>query len=242
MAFKKFLVCADNHGNLVNKEAVKKLKAFKADFKPHYTVHLGDLWDFTSIRKGASDEDKQLGISEDFKAGLEFLDIGFDYLTLGNHDVRLWEHAQGSATGIMRESCQALVKCAESEFKDRKIDWVQYNVNKYLQLPEGGPKFIHGFLAGQNSAKAHFDRFGSCLFGHVHAPDSYTAKHIDGGQSFALGCMADIESMTYAERYPNRLGWRTGWGFGIINDKTGKWNFWNVIKEDGCYISPTGIL
>jgi hypothetical protein len=42
MAFKKFLVCADNHGNLVNKEAVKKLKAFKSDFKPHYTVHLGD--------------------------------------------------------------------------------------------------------------------------------------------------------------------------------------------------------
>jgi hypothetical protein len=54
--------------------------------------------------------------------------------------------------------------------------------------------------------------------------------------------MANIESMKYAERYPNRLGWRTGWGFGIINDKTGKWNFWDVVEEDGCYISPTGIL
>jgi len=93
-----------------------------------------------------------------------------------------------------------------------------------------------------NPAKAHFERFGSCLFGHVHAPSSYVAKHIDQGQAYALPCMADIKSLKYAERYPNRLGWRNGWGFGIINDKTGKWSFWSVTKEDGSYISPMGIL
>jgi len=242
MAFKRFLVCADNHGHLVNKQAVKKFKAFKEDFKPHHTIHLGDLFDLTSIRKGASESDRQLGIAEDFQAGLEFLDLGFNYLTLGNHDARLWEHAEDSQTGVMRESCQTLVKHAESAFRERRIKYVHYNVNQYLQLPEGGPKFLHGFLAGQNPAKAHFDRFGPCLVGHCHSPDTYTAKHISGGQAHVLGCMANIESMTYAERYPNRLGWRTGWGFGIINDKTGKWNFWDVVEEDGCYISPTGIL
>lgn len=242
MTYKKFLVCADNHGNIVNREAIKKFTEFKKNFKPHYTIHLGDLWDFTSIRKGASDTDRQLGISDDYNAGIEFLDIGFDYLTLGNHDARLWDSAVASATGIMREACQELVRCAESEFKARKIKVAKYNVNSYLKLPEGGPKLIHGFLAGQNAAKAHFDRFGSCLFGHVHSPETYAAKHIDGGKSFSLPCLADIESMVYADRYPNRLGWRNGWGYGYVNTKTGRWQFWNVVKEDGDYISPLGII
>ena len=242
MAYKRFLVCADNHGDLVNKEAKEKFIEFKDDFDPDYCIHLGDVWDFNSLRKGASDEDRRNGIFRDFEAGIEFLDIGFDYLTLGNHDARLWEGAEGGASGIVRESCAALVKEAESHLNAKNIAWVPYNVNRYLQLPCGGPKFIHGFLAGQNSAKAHFDRFGSCLFGHVHAPDSYIARHIDGGQAYSLGCMADIESMTYAERYPNRLGWRNGFGYGLINEKTGKWSFWNIIKDDDCYISPMGIL
>jgi len=242
MAFKKFLVCADNHGHLVNQECLSKFVQFKKDWKPNYTICLGDIWDMNGLRKSANDEEKREGVSADFKAGIEFLDIGFDYLTLGNHDARLWEAAEGASNGILRESCQDLVRCVTIELNKRKIKWVPYNVSSYLQLPEGGPKLIHGFLAGQSPAKAHFERFGSCLFGHVHAPSSYVAKHIDQGQAYSLGCMADIESMTYAERYPNRLGWRNGWGFGIINDKTGKWSFWHVNKEDGHYISPMGVL
>jgi predicted phosphodiesterase len=242
MSFKKFLVCADNHGNLVNQECFSKFRAFKKDWKPDYTICLGDLWNLDSLRKSATDEERREGIKADFEAGFEFLDIGFNYLTLGNHDARLWEAAEGSPNGILRESCQNMVKAATSEFKSKKIKWVPYNVNSYLQLPEGGPKLLHGFLAGQNPAKAHFDRFGSCLFGHIHSPSTFTATNIDGGQAYSLPCMADIESMKYADRFPNRLGWRNGWGFGIINTKTGKWSFWNVIKEDGSYISPMGIL
>lgn len=242
MAFKRFLVCADSHGHLVNPECVGKFAQFKKDWKPNYTICLGDIWDMNCLRKSANDEEKREGLASDFQAGLDFLDLGFSHLTLGNHDARLWEAANGSANGILRESCQDLVECVQQELRKRKIKWVPYNVNSYLQLPEGGPKLIHGFLAGMNPAKAHFERFGSCLFGHVHAPSSYIAKHIDQGQAYALGCMADIPSMAYAERYPNRLGWRNGWGFGIINDKTGKWSFWHVNREDGHYISPMGIL
>lgn len=242
MAFKKFLVCADNHGHLVNTECMKKFVEFKANWRPDYSICLGDIWDMNGLRKSANDEEKREGISKDFQAGIEFLDIGFDVVTLGNHDARLYEAAEGAPNGILRESCKELVRCVTEEFAARKIQWIPYNVNAYLQLPEGGPKLIHGFLAGQNPAKAHFERFGSCLFGHVHAPSSHIAKHIDQGQAYALGCMADIDSMTYAERYPNRLGWRNGWGFGIINEKTGKWSFWHVNKEDGHYISPMGVL
>ena len=242
MGFKKFLVCADSHGHLVNADAKRKFVEFKKSWKPHYTVCLGDILDLTSLRKGASDEDRQIGVAEDYKAAMQFLDIGFDYLCLGNHDVRLWEAAQYSTNGLMREHCEELVKASEREFAKRKIKWIPYHVEKYLQLPEGGPKLLHGFLAGMNPAKAHFERFGSCLFGHVHAPSGYVAKHIDGGQAFALGCMADIELMTYAQRYPNRLGWRNGFLYGLINEKTSAWQAWHVNREGDDWISPMGIL
>lgn len=240
--YKKFLVCADSHGHLIDPEARSKFIEFKKTWKPNYTLCLGDILDLTCLRKGASDEDRQIGVAQDWQAAMSFLDIGFDYLTLGNHDSRLWEAAEHSSNALMRESAEELVQTAEREFKRRKIQWCEYNVDKFLQLPEGGPKLLHGFLAGMNPAKAHFERFGSCLFGHVHAPSSYTAKHIDQGQAYALGCMANIQSMTYAQRFPNRLGWRQGFGFGIINTKTGRWSFWQVVKEDGDWISPMGIL
>lgn len=241
MAFKKFLVCADSHGHLLDRESFIKFSKFKVDWRPHYTICLGDIWDMNCLRRSANDEERREGLASDFQAGLDFLDLGFTHLTLGNHDSRLWDAAAHSPNGILKEACQDLVECVEQEFRKRKIKWVPYNVDSFLQLPEGGPKLLHGFLAGMNPAKAHFERFGSCLFGHVHAPSSYTAKHIDKGQAFALGCMANIDQMTYAERYPNRLGWRNGFLYGIISDK-GIWNAWHVTKEGKHWISPQGIL
>jgi len=241
--FKKFIVAADNHGSMVSDEAKIKLLDFCKTWKPDYRIHLGDLWDFSPIRRGASQEEKSEGIADDYQMGLQFLDeYKPNYLALGNHDDRIWQLAKHSGDGIIKERCEDLVAASEAEFKKRKINFVPYSVDKYLQMPEGGPKLIHGFLAGMNPAKAHFERFGSCIFGHVHAPSTYVAKHIEQGQAMAIGCMADIEQMTYAERYPNRLGWRNGWAYGLINTKTGSWNAWHVTKEQNSWISPLGVL
>ena len=167
MSYKKFIVATDNHGGLVSKEAMKVLLAFCDSWKPAYRIHLGDLWDFSPLRRGASQEEKAYGISDDYVEGLNFLDqYKPNFLTLGNHDDRIYQYAQHCADGMLRERCEELVIASEKEFKRRKITFCEYKVTKYLRMPEGGPKLIHGFRSTVSPAKAHFDNWGECLHGH----------------------------------------------------------------------------
>ncbi|MFO0203625.1 MAG: metallophosphoesterase [Alphaproteobacteria bacterium] len=241
--FKKFLVAADNHGHLVCDESRRKLLEFAETWKPDYRIHLGDNWDFSPLRRGASQEEKADGISNDFVAGLEFLnDFKPHYLTLGNHDDRIYQLAIHCADGILRERCADLVATVERELTRRKIKFVEYRVNSFLRLPEGGPKLIHGFRSTMYPAKAHFDHWGECLHGHVHKPDEHVARHIDGGRSFSVGCLADLTRLTYSDRQPAKLGHRNGFLYGIINTKTSQWNAWQIIREGNDWISPHGPL
>ena len=243
MSYKKFIVATDNHGGLVSKEAVKVLLAFCDSWKPAYRIHLGDLWDFSPLRRGASQEEKAYGISDDYVEGLNFLDqYKPNFLTLGNHDDRIYQYAQHCADGMLRERCEELVLASEKEFKRRKITFCEYKVTKYLRMTEGGPKLIHGFRSTISPAKAHFDNWGECLHGHCHTEDEYTARHIDGGKAYSVPCMADLDQLSYSDRQPAKLGHRNGFLYGIINTKTGDWKAWQVTKENGVWISPQGIL
>ena len=242
-SYKKIVFATDNHGELVHNESIQKLLAFTDSWKPHYRVHLGDNWDFASLRGGAGPEEKAGGLSEDFAAGLDFLDAfrpGF--LCLGNHDDRIFQMARNVSNGVLREHCQGLVEAAEKHLQKRKITWTPYRVGAYLRLPEGGPKLIHGFHSGVNPAKMHFERYGPCVHGHVHSPNQYTGRHIDGGEAHSIGCIGDIEKMEYADRYTAKLGWRQGFAYGIINTKTGDTKIWQVTKEGDTWISPQGII
>jgi len=241
--FKKFIVAADPHGSLVCDEAVSKLLGFNETWKADYRIHLGDAWDFSPLRKGASQEEKAEGIAADFTAGLRFLDqFKPHFLTLGNHDDRVFQHATHCADGILRERCEELCQAIEREFKKRKITWCEYKVNKFLRMPEGGPKLIHGFRSTVYPAKAHHDNWGECLHGHCHTDDSYSARHVDGGKTFSVAALADLSKLTYSDRQPAKLGHRNGFLYGIINVKTGAWNSWPVIKQNEDWISSHGAL
>ena len=243
MNYKRFLYAADSHGDLICPTAVKKLLNFQKEWKPHYTIHGGDLWDFAALRNGAGQDEKAHGIGEDFDAGMRFLEeLKPNYLTLGNHDDRIWLTTAKMADGILRERCQELATAAERRFKQLKIEAIPYHVSKFLQMPEGGPKLIHGFHSGVNPAKMHYERYGPCIHGHVHAPGEYTARHIDGSQAFSVGCIGDIDKMSYADRFTAKLGWRQGFLYGYINTRTGAWKAWNVTNDNGDWLSPMGIL
>ena len=243
MSYRKFIVATDNHGGLVCHEAKKVLLAFCETWKPNYRIHLGDLWDFSPLRRGASQEEKAHGIADDFIEGLKFLDdYKPNYLTLGNHDDRIYQYATHCADGMLRERCEELVIASEKEFKRRKITFCEYKVTQYLKLPEGGPKLIHGFRSTVSPARAHYDNWGSCLHGHCHTVDEHTARHIDGGKAYSVGCMADLNQLSYSDRQPAKLGHRNGFLYGIINTKTGDWKAWQVSKENEAWISPQGML
>jgi len=117
MSFKKFIIAADNHGSMIHKESLQKLLAFKESWKPSIVVHLGDNWDFAPLRGGAGPEEKAGGLSEDFQAGISFLDVYKpNFLTLGNHDARIYEMANSVTNGLLREHCQGLCESAERHF------------------------------------------------------------------------------------------------------------------------------
>ena len=92
MSFKKFIVAADSHGELIHNESLSKLLGFCDTWKPHIRVDLGDVWDFAPLRGGASLNDQTRSISEDYQAGIRYLEtFRPNLLTLGNHDSRIWE-------------------------------------------------------------------------------------------------------------------------------------------------------
>jgi hypothetical protein len=91
-------------------------------------------------------------------------------------------------------------------------------------------------------AKAHFEYWGDCITAHVHKPDSYEARHVDGGRAFTIGTLADLKKMSYADHTPAKLAWRNSFGYGLINSKTGKWQMWHVIREGKEWISPLGVI
>ena len=243
MTYKKFMVVADNHGNLICEKAKKKALAFVKTWKPDYRVHLGDFIDLSPLRRGASIEEKADGIADDVRMGMEFLrEFQPHYLTIGNHDDRLALHSTHCADGMLRERCTEYWHTLEDEFKKLKIKTCPYHVSRYLRLPEGGPKFLHGFRATVSPARSTHENWGPSISGHVHKPDMYTARHIEGESSYTVGCLADIDQMTYADRTPAKLAWRNGFLYGLINTKTGAWQAWNVVKEGDDWISPMGIL
>ena len=243
MSFIPWIAAADNHGSLGCPVAQKKLLDFCATWKPKHRIHLGDNWDFSPLRRGASQEEKADGIAEDYQAGMDFLDAYKpNFLTLGNHDDRIWLNSTHAPDGILRERCQELARASEAAFKKRKIAFVPYHVKNYLRMPEGGPLLIHGFRATMHPARSHFENWGEVIHGHTHRPDAYHARHIFGSQSFSVGCMADMDRMTYADRTTGKLAWRQGFLYGLINSKTGRWQAWHAINENGTWISPQGVL
>lgn len=242
--WEKFIAISCTHGDLFDPKVKPVLQSFIADWKPHHRIHLGDLFDLRALRRNVSPDERQEGIAYDYSCGIELLDwFKPHYLTLGNHDHRIWRAADELAThGVLAEAMRKLAEDTEESFRKRKIKWVHYAVDQHIKLPCGGPLFLHGYRSTMYPAKSHFENWGDCVLGHVHKPDHYEARHINGGKAFTVGTLADISKMRYADATPAKLGWRQSFIYGMINKRTGKWHGWQVINEGGEWISPHGIL
>jgi predicted phosphodiesterase len=241
MAWEKSIFMADSHGDLVCRKTLKKFYEFMEDWKPKHRVHLGDVWDFRSLRMGASNEDRADSIKVDYQCGIELLTkFKPTMLTLGNHDHRLWRIAAEHSNRTLADLAAQKVDETEDFFRKQRIQWLPYNAKKTFKI--GNLRPFHGFLTGENVAKRHFLRYSSCIFGHVHTASSWCAEHIDGGGAHSVAAMADLDRMTYSETKPGTLAHRKGWAFGLHNTKTGAHRIYHATVEDGVVVSPQGIL
>ena len=117
-----------------------------------------------------------------------------------------------------------------------------WGVGNWMQFDCGGPKLLHGYRSTVSPARSHFENWGECIVAHVHKPDTYSARHIDGGVAHSIGTLANLDKLSYADGHAAKLSWRNAFGYGLINRKTGKWQMWHVIKEGSDWVSPHGII
>jgi len=239
----KFVVFGDLHGDAHHPGSIQVLRRFIDDFKPKLRICIGDLWDFRQLRRGASQEEKSSSMRQDWEDGKElFHALKPTHMTLGNHDQRLWDEAEGGS-GLIQEYCQQGASDAERMFKRFKTEWVPYSVFEGIEI--GNAYFIHGFRANLHAAKATAEDFSKqgrhIFFGHTHSVSRY--KSVSGTTAHNIGCMCEL-SMEYNQRRPNSLRWQHGFAAGEIMDDGSvvSWSFspeekkWNCVTEVQTYV------
>jgi hypothetical protein len=112
----RFVAVGDNHGDMVDDESFQAVQQFIKDYKPTVRVHLGDCFDFRSLRRGVgNDAESAESLKEDIQGGIEFLNMFFGtgatsstkgvYLW-GNHEARLDNLIANSGSALVRDYCE----------------------------------------------------------------------------------------------------------------------------------------
>ena len=169
----KFMALSCTHGNLVDPKALTKFIRAKAKYKPKHMLHLGDCFEFTALRKGASEDEKRLDIEEDIEAGLNTLKRVFNGITgerwclRGNHCQRLWDMADKGSV-ISQDFAKVHIKRIEDFFAEHKIKTKPYcSTQGVIQIND--LLAMHGYGFGVNAAKDHLKIYHNhVIFGHTH--------------------------------------------------------------------------
>lgn len=189
---KRFLAVADSHGDMQDDQTISALLEFKKDFKPDIRVHLGDVWDLRNLRSGASEEDKNKSLNDDWEMGFEFFSDFFDgagenHLLFGNHDDRIFQ-ASRSSSGQLRDYAEDKIKLIKKEC--RRFGVRTYPYDAALGVCRIGKlKAIHGYHAGQSAARSHANVYGNVIFGHTHTIESAAVPSLEPAESRAIGCL-----------------------------------------------------
>jgi hypothetical protein len=239
--YKKFIACADVHGDKQDPRAVKAFLEFNSIWKADIRLMLGDLWDFMAIRRGASQEEKEESMQYDFIAGMQFFhDYKPTHFLRGNHDQRLWDLAQ-FGRGLLGDYAQHGVKEIEDAVRKAKCHMLPYDKKRGV-LKLGHMKCVHGYYAGLYASKKHAETYGSVLIGHNHTIDEYASPGLDRRVGRCIGWLGNDSVMDYTRAKPGVLRWAHGWAYGIINKKTGLYNVWQAEKIGGVFSCPSDVI
>lgn len=236
--WQRFLFASDFHGDQHDRKAMAALLEFKRLWKPHVTIFGGDLWDFRSLRKGASEEDKQTSLLSDFRIGLEFLHTYKpNAFILGNHDSRLWFMAE-RAKGFIQDSAIKLVAEIERDCDKMQCRMLPYHRTRNV-FSLGRLKMLHGFYCGKYAARQHAELYGTCLFGHVHTIDLHSIPTFEGPRiARAVGCLCDLD-MQWDQTRPSGLRQAHGWAYGFVDSVTGQFKVYQAERLGGHWMLPT---
>ena len=218
---KRFIVAADNHGDMVDPQAKAAIMAFARDFAPDIAVHLGDNWDFRNLRKGASDDEKASSLEDDWEQGREFLREFLSHgkttrvFLRGNHDERVWRFRE-SATGLLRDYAADGIKRIEGILKQARATMLPYDAADGIYRM-GKLAMLHGYHVGVGAVRQHAAIYGSVIFGHVHTIESSPVASTSPAEARSIGCLCR-KNMSYINAKTGKLRWSHGWAYGFLFD------------------------
>lgn len=212
MKAKKFIVCADNHGNQQDEKACEAFHKFCKEWKPEIKVHAGDCFDVCAFRKGASEEEQTESLEEDIVAGIDFIRrYKPTHFLYGNHDQRL---VDGVHSHKAERSALCVRLIGEIE-KSLGFSPIHYNKRNGV-LRFGHLSIIHGYTSGINAAKRAAEIYGNCLMGHTHVIDHYSIPSSRGRtMGRVIGCLCNLE-MEYNRAQANTLRQGHGFAYGFL--------------------------
>lgn len=216
----RFTACTDLHGDKQDPQAVALFKRFVGEYRPTFRLFLGDLWDFRAWREGASEEEKRDRVRRDFKAGMEFFEwYKPDAITLGNHDVRMWDQVRKG--GPMADLCEDFIRTFTKLATKIKCRVLPYDKRKGI-YKRGKLKAAHGFYDGEDAAKQMAKAYGSILIGHGHAVDVASTPGPEPHVGRMIGCLCRLDYV-YNRRNVSALRQKHGWAYGPFFERTGRY-------------------
>lgn len=239
----KIVAVADPHSTHVNRRAWNQAIAFIDDYKPDLLVHLGDNWDFASLRSAASPEERATSVLEDYKVGEELMRQLFEgrncekVFLWGNHDDRIPQGLH-KLDGPKKDLCTMIYEKQTKLIKELGVFDVKFDASQGV-FKKGPVSFIHGFYHCENTAKKHAEVYGTVLAGDMHSIQYWRLTRKERTEGFHIGCMCDKEP-DYMARLAGKMRWEHGFAYGVIKD-----DFYEIhqakMSTDGAFYLPQNI-
>lgn len=216
--WKKIVAIGCTHGHMEHPVIVPQALAFIEAWNPEYRVHLGDVVDTTAFRAGAhGTTDEAADPTPDVNAAAAVLKrMQPTHFTEGNHDHRL-QRAMHSPSAIVQHSARLIwdeitgalpAGCKVTPYHIRH-NWVRI----------GGHYWGHGFMYNMQAVRDHAEMLGGpVVMAHLHRPESSVARTLQGGVSYCVGTLADIDKMEYASQRRATFQWGHGLIYGYVSE------------------------
>lgn len=216
--WKKIVALGCTHGHLQNELLVAQSVDFIDRWNPDYRIHLGDVVDTTAFRGGArGTPDEREDPTPDVNAAASlFQRMRPTHYTQGNHCHRL-QRAMHSTSAIVAHSARLIWKeiigalpqgCVVTPYDIRR-NWIRL----------GGHWFGHGFMYNMQAVRDHAEMLGGpVVMAHLHRPEASVARTLQGGVSYCVGTLADIDKMDYARQRRATFQWGHGLIYGYVSE------------------------
>lgn len=229
----KFVAVGDNHGDMIDTEVANQFYKFLKWFKPDEVIHLGDNFDFRSIRRGAGAKEENESLVADVKAGKEFINRVQPSIFLnGNHDDRLDQIIEGSTKGMLVDYCIDLKQDIQNYLKAKGCKKIYDYHAEHGVHRLGKIAFVHGYTCGVRAVEEHAIHYsepeGAVIMGHLHSIQQINARKHQGAVGFSGGCLCQKSAMGYAKNRLATSKWGSGWTYGFVQGKD--WKVWQAHK------------